>query len=309
MIGTVSVTMKNFCGTRKVVGVSVPLTIFLWALLSGGSGVLATAQDGNSGLVRNETEHGWVDWTNGVIRARGLGVPPDNAVNATHAHEMAKRAGRVVAYRNLLEIVEGIHVDSHTLVKNYMVESDTINTQVKGIVHGARVTEEKSFPDGSYLVTVEMKIEGGLQQTVVPASKEPPVSPFAQKAATIEELQEVNGGAVLVYTGLVVDAQGLGVQQTMTPKLLMEDGRVVYGPEWVDPQTNPRPTVVGYVKGIPNAKSHERVITAPLVVKALRVSQDNPSDLIISDADAQTLHLVPDHVAFLKKAKVLVVLD
>ena len=89
----------------------------------------------------------------------------------------------------------------------------------------------------------------------------------------------------------------------------MKDGRVVYGAEWVDPEVTQQRTVVGYVKGIPSAKSHERVITVPLVVKALGVDVNNPSDLVISDADAQTLHLIPEHVAFLRKAKVIVVLE
>ena len=273
---------------------------FCFGLLS------AEGLDAEPGIVEMTFEHGTVDWSNGVIRAMGLGVPPDNAVNATHAHEMAKRAGRVVALRNLLEIVEGIHVDSHTLVKNYMVESDTINTKVKGLVHGARVTEEKALPDGSYQVTVEMKLSGDFQKTVLPArEREPdPVKFVGQVSSGVES----RSSDILIYTGLIVDAQGLDVKQTMAPKLLMEDGRVVYGPEWVDPDVIGQQTVVGYVNDIPNAKSHHRVIAAPLVVKALRVDSSNPSDLVISDADAQTLHMVPEHVAFLKKAKVLVVL-
>jgi hypothetical protein len=279
--------------------------IVVLGLLSSG---LSSARplDAESGMVEVTFENGTVDWSNGVIRAVGLGVPPDNAVNATHAHEMAKRAGRVVAYRNLLEIVEGIHVDSHTLVKNYMVESDTINTKVQGLVHGARVTEEKALPDGSYQVTVEMKLSGDFQRTVLPTREREPDPLKFTKQASLKN--EPSADTIIVYTGLVIDAQGLDVQQTMTPKLLMEDGRVVYGAEWVDPEVAQEQTVVGYVNGIPNAKSHQRVIATPLVVKALRVDTANPSDLVISEADAQTLHMVPEHVAFLKKAKVLVVL-
>ena len=279
----------------------VVLGLFCFGLYS------AKPIDAGSGVVEVTFDHGMVDWSNGVIRAVGLGVPPDNAMNATHAHEMAKRAGRVVAYRNLLEIVEGIHVDSHTLVKNYMVESDTINTKVKGIVHGARVTQEKALPDGSYQVTVEMKLAGDFQKTVLPPREREPDPLKFQKISAPKN--NSSSPEVLVYTGLVVDAQGLNVKQTMSPKLLMEDGRVAYGAEWVDPEVAQHQTVVGYVSGIPNATSHERVIAAPLVVKALRVDAANPSDLVISDADAQTLHLVPEHVAFLKKAKVLVVLQ
>jgi len=282
-------------------------TFFLLVVGLLGVGLLgARSLDAESGMVEVTFEHGKVDWSNGVIRAVGLGVPPDNAVNATHAHEMAKRAGRVVALRNLLEIVEGIHVDSHTLVKNYMVESDTINTKVQGLVHGARVTEEKALPDGSYQVTVEMKVSGDFQRTVLPAREhEPdPLKIVAQAASNVGS----RSSDILIYTGLIVDAQGLDVQQTLAPKLLMEDGRVVYGSEWVDPEVIQQTTVVAYVNNIPSAKTHQRVIAAPLVVRALRVDESNPSDLVISDADAQTLHGIPEHVSFLKKAKVLVVL-
>ncbi len=281
---------------------------FVMVLLLCGNGLFnAQSLDARQGLVQVQAEHGFVDWSNGVIRAVGLGVPPDTAANARHAHEMAKRAGRVVAYRNLLEIVEGIHVDSHTLVKNYMVESDTVNTKVRGMVHGARVIEEKAFPDGSYQVTVEMALSGDFQRTVIPPRKHAPDPlKFSKNLGSIETQ---NAADITVYTGLVVDAQGLDVKKTMAPKLLMEDGRVAYGAEWVDPEVVQQQTVVGYVHGISNAKLHRRVIATPLVIKALRVDPEHPSNLVISDADAQTLHMVPDHLAFLKKAKVLVVLQ
>lgn len=299
--------MRTRINFQKRISELVVPTFFVGALGLLCLGLLnARNLDAESGMVEVTFENGTVDWSNGVIRAVGLGVPPDNAVNATHAHEMAKRAGRVVALRNLLEIVEGIHVDSHTLVKNYMVESDTINTKVQGLVHGARVTEEKGLPDGSYQVTVEMKISGDFQRTVLPPREhEPDPLKFVAQATS-------NFGSrspdILIYTGLIVDAQGLEVQQTLSPKLLMEDGRVVYGSEWVDPEVIQQTTVVAYVNNIPSAKTHQRVIAEPLVVKALRVDESNPSDLVISDADAQTLHGIPDHVSFLKKAKVLVVL-
>lgn len=261
----------------------------------------------DSGVVEVAFENGKVDWSNGMIRAVGLGFPSKKAKNAAHAQATAKRAGRIVAYRNLLEIVEGIHVDSHTLVKNFMVESDTINTKVQGMVRGARVTEEKSLADGSYEVTVEMKMSGSFQNTVLPPrERDPEPLTFAEKSLSTNIS---NSPEVLVYTGLIVDAQGLDVEQTISPRLIMEDGRVVYGAEWVDPKVTQQQTVVGYIKGIPNAITHERVVAVPLVVKALRVDTKNPSDLVIGDADAQTLHLTPEHVAFLRQAKVLVVLE
>ena len=113
----------------------------------------------------------------------------------------------------------------------------------------------------------------------------------------------------IVYTGLVIDAQGLLIQEALSPKVLMKDGRVVYGSEWVNPEIAQKESVVGYVRGIKAAQTHSRVISKPFVVKAVGVEGDNKTDLVISDEDAQLLHVVPEHMEFLEKAKVLVVLD
>ena len=89
----------------------------------------------------------------------------------------------------------------------------------------------------------------------------------------------------------------------------MEDGRVVYGAEWIDAEIVKKENVVGYVRGVKAAKVNNRVISTPLVIKAIRVAGENKTDIVISDEDAQLLHVVPEHMEFLEKAKVLVVLD
>jgi hypothetical protein len=282
---------------------AVTLSLALvWGITFGALGIPLAEQIGTgSRVVEVKTAHGSIDWgENGVIRAVGIGVQPIDAVNATHAREMAKRAATVVARRNLLEIVQGIHVDSRTTVKNYMVEKDVINNKVQGIVKNARIIKEQEFPDGSWQVTVEMKLRGELQSAVVPSGSERPQPiPFG-----ITESKEN-----LIFTGLVINAKGLEVQEALSPKILMEDGRVVYGAEWVNPETPKDQGLVGYIRGIQDAKSHERVTATPFVVKALRVTGGNKTDLVISDADAQTLHVVPEHLEFLENARVLVVLD
>jgi hypothetical protein len=64
-----------------------------------------------------------------------------------------------------------------------------------------------------------------------------------------------------------------------------------------------------YVPDPPSAEAHPRVTNTPLMVKALRAEGKQHTDLVIRDADAQTIHGVPEHFAFLKNAKVLIILD
>jgi hypothetical protein len=285
----------------KRMGVLVVGGMVLGYLTITGSGQLGAENlEGEESIVMVSESNGRIDWSNGVVQATGMGFPSPDVGNARLAEEGAKRAATVVARRNLLEIVQGIVVDSHTVVKNFMVEQDVINNKVQGIVKNSQVVKEERLPDGGYQVTLQMPLKGELSSLVVPSRQSTPKTHFEVKPAQSHDL---------VYTGLVIDAQGLQVKEALSPKVLMEDGRVVYDSEWVDPEIAQKENVVGYVRGVKAAQTNNRVISRPLVVKALRIEGDNKTDIVISDEDAQLLHVVPENMEFLEKAKVLVVLD
>jgi len=108
-----------------------------------------------------EQAHG-MDWRSGSISAVGIGVPPQNVNHPAKARAMACRAAKVDALRNLLETTQGVRIDSQTLVKDAMVESDLIRTTVQGIVKGARVSNQQYREDGSCEITAVMPIAGDL---------------------------------------------------------------------------------------------------------------------------------------------------
>jgi len=285
----------------KRMGVLVMGGMVLGYLSIAGIGQLAAENLAEEeSIVMVSQLNGSIDWSNGIVQATGMGFPNPDVGNARLGEEGAKRAATVVARRNLLEIVQGIVVDSHTVVKNFMVEQDVINNKVQGIVKNSQVVKEERLPDGGYRVTLQMPLKGEFSTLVVPSRQSKPKPQFEPKPAQSQDL---------VYTGLVIDAQGLSVNEALSPKVLMEDGRVVYSSEWVDPEIAQKENVVGYVRGVKAAQTNGRVITRPLVVKALGVAGDHKTDIVISDEDAQLLHVVPENMEFLEKAKVLVVLD
>ena len=112
-----------------------------------------------------------------------------------------------------------------------------------------------------------------------------------------------------LYTGLVINARGLGVKPCLNPKIYMEDGRVAYGVEWVDRESFEEKGIVGYSSPQNDFDRNPRVTHKPLIIKAIGVKGGSQTDLVIDTADAQTLHLVPEHLEFLKRGRVLVVLD
>lgn len=280
----------------------IGLTLF--SLFSGIAVITHGSGEGAGHYTTMVTPNGRANWTTGVVTAKGIGIPPKNPASALQAKEMAKSAAWAVALRNLLEVVKGVHVDSTTTIENFITKNDEVRTRVEGIVKGARLVNEHELPDGSYETTVEMKLTGDLSGVVLqkPSPRTDPL-PRYHKAVTDGRT------ASRSYTGLVVDARGTGAQAALAPRILNEQGDEAYSAAYVEQRHVVEQGIAVYVADLPSAQANPRVTDTPLMIKALRATGRNRTDLVVSDADAQTVHGVPEHFKLLKQAKVLVVLD
>src|SRR5512147_2875931 len=180
------------------------ITFLVFTAGTAAAQLVGTIKD----VIETTGSSGKIDWTTGVITSVGIGAPPAQPANAAQARAMAERAAQVVAYRNLLEAVKGVRIDATTTVENFMVTSDVIRTQVSGFVQGAMVMDKKYMSDGSVEVTVGMKLTGALADTLLP--KTPPAPPTG--------IVTTPGATGQAFTGLIIDARGLGVRPAMAPK-------------------------------------------------------------------------------------------
>ena len=248
---------------------------------------------------------GAVNWSAGYIEALGIGAPADKSIGKANARPMALRAAKIDAYRNLLEITKGVRVDSTTTIKDFTVESDVINTQVDGLVKGAVIVDQQYMSDGTVEVRIRMPLYGNLSQVIIPASIEkrkdlrPPAAPAAPAPA----------GPPMTYTGLVIDARGIAARPAMSPRVFDEDGKEVYGSANVDREYAVQQGMSGYARDLTAAQSNQRVTNSPVTVKALKTSGAGKADLVISNADAQQIRASADNASFMKKCRVMIVLD
>jgi hypothetical protein len=250
---------------------------------------------------------GSVNWSAGYIEAVGIGAPSDKSIGKANARPMAMRAAKVDAYRNLLEITKGVQVDSATSVKDFTVESDVINTQVNGLVKGAVVVDQQYMSDGTVEVRLRMPLYGNLAQIIMPlAMAKPPVEPAPSAPAVTAPAAPA---APVAYTGMVVDARGIQARPAMSPRVYDEDGKEVYGSANVDREYAVQQGMSGYARDLTAAQSNQRVTASPITVKALRTNGPGKSDLIISNADAQQIRASAENMTFMKKCRVMVVLD
>ena len=259
-------------------------------------------------FIEQITPNGYVNWTTGMATATGLGVPPRNAVSAMQSKEMTRAAAWSVALRNLLEVVKGIQVDSHTTVQNYITTNTEVQTRVDGLVQGAKLVREHELPTGEFETTAQIKMAGQLSEFVLPKGP--------QITSPIARFQQVPPPAKpkIPYTGLLIDARGTGARAALAPRILTQEDEI-YGPSFVDPKFISGPSVAEpgriawYFTDEAKAREHYKVTANPLVIKALRATGENSTDLVIEETKAEYLETLPEHRAFFSQAKVLIIVD
>ncbi|MEW5773119.1 MAG: hypothetical protein AB1916_06295 [Thermodesulfobacteriota bacterium] len=293
---------------RRVL-VMLPVVLVLWAALP------ALARDPAPGAYLEKVSGGRIDWEAGVVYATGLGVPPRGARSAAEARAMAARAATVVARRNLLEVIKGVQVDSTTTVENFMVVSDTVVNEVQGFLQNSVVQDATYLSDGAVEVTVAVPLRGALAGAIIPPaipfaprSSAPPAAPVEPKPIP-EAVRPETPAAPAPPTGLLVDAKGLGARPAMTPRILDQSGREVFGSALVSREFAIQQGMAGYAKDPAAAAANPRVGGNPLKVKALAVQGPSGADLVIADADAARVREAEAAAKFLEKCRVMIVLD
>jgi len=292
--------------------------VIIGLILCAGNGLAEESKDGKvdqsewTKIIESKVTHqvgdkGLINYQDGYIEAVGIGAPPEQSYGKPNARPMALRAAQVDAYRNLLETVQGVQIDSKTTVKDFVVESDVINTAISGMVKGAQVVKKEYLSDGTVEVTVRMPLSG-VAKAIIPQAiaddkkedmKDHKPAPFSKKPAPKDE----------VYTGLVVDGRGLSGRPAMSPKIFDENGAEVYGTLIVKKDFAVQQGICGYARDLDAAQANARVTANPLIVKAIRAQGAGMTEFIVSNDDARKIRSAKENLVFLQKCRVMVVLD
>ena len=265
-----------------------------------------------------QVDNGAMNYSNGFVVATGIGAISPLAQNPGMARATAVRAAKVDAMRNLLEAVMAITVSSETTVRGAAIENDVVKTSVEGMVRGARMRDIDGDGRGSnsdirYLsdtsIEIEMEVHmSGISEVILPpAGYAPaPVAGGAPASATPAAPAAPRPGTV---TGLIVDARGLGLRPAMSPKIVDQNGGVVYGPGNFTREFAVKFGVAGYSKNLEQAEQDPRVVGNPLVVKGVGVQGANKADLVIAAGDVSRVRGADNSGKFLSNCKVMILID
>lgn len=244
-----------------------------------------------------------VDWTKGAeseVTAIGLGYPPENVGN--RGNVLARRAAMVDAYRLLAETIQGVQIDSETTIESMVLQSDTVKARVDALVQGARVIDEGANEDGSYFVKMTIPLFGvgkSVANAVLPEATKDVVPQAVSKVdektspLTKEEIKEVKS---VKYTGVIVDASGMGLEPTFSPVIYDTNGRVIYGMQNIDKDLAISKGMVEYATDLQAATGGAtRAGANPLVINATTikggVNSINPVNVVVSVEDGDKILL------------------
>ncbi|MDX8414405.1 MAG: hypothetical protein R8J85_09995 [Mariprofundales bacterium] len=250
---------------------------------------------------------GSINWTTGEVHAKGIGVPPERYLKyPARARAMAVRAARVGALSNLLEQLQGVRVDAQTVVKDMAVDSQLIRTQASGVInHATMVGKPHYMEDGSVEVEMAVNYRQSLAPVVMAAIREKGQNHDADKksvAPSKPQVDEVQSSTAI--TGLVIDARGLGMQPSMAPKVLAENGSVLFSALLAEGQ--PADGLVAYATSPDDANVRVKVGDHPMVIRAVKVR--NFGDVVISEEKAKVLDETGGFSAVIRGAKVAIIL-
>ena len=287
---------------------------FLLALILVFSSFLSAQWGWGSDDAVVEVDNGAMNYSNGWITATGIGGISPLAQNEGMARGMAVRAAKVDAMRNLLETVLAVAVTSETSVRGAAVENDVIKTKVKGMVKGARIRDinedgRHDTNDFRYLSDTSIEIEMEIHMSGISSIVLPPAGYAEAQAGVAPPSAGTSAPISGSTTGLIIDARGVGARPAMSPKIVDQNGGVVYGPSSFTRDYAIKFGVAGYSKDIETAKSDPRVVGNPLIVRGIGVQGSNGTDIVVANGDAATIRRAESSGKVLSSCKVMIILD
>jgi hypothetical protein len=249
-----------------------------------------------------------------VILFAGEAVGNPSAVSPAQREQGAKRAAEVMAQRAVAEYLNGFALVGDTLVKDGMLQYDSVRSAVSGVVKGVQVVcKDYSKENDSAVVIVKLGMHGpqGFGSAIYQKMfKDPELK---------KSLTEVDGKQAPKYKhkvepqdekydGLIIDASEQNFKPALFNRIFSSKKELLYDPSRVSQKVLVEQGCGEYTNTVEKAKAAlvSRGIKNPLIVKA--TGTVSAADLQVSDQDAVTIFSANQKASFLEGAKVAFVL-
>ncbi|GEM_PF-1476409 len=246
------------------------------------------------------SRHDWLTpnlFPSEAIEAVGVAPYPANAPSRAQARAQARRAAILDAQRQLVEQLYGVNIVSNSRLNERGLQ-ENVHASAQGMVQGAQIVAERDWGD-SYEVTLRWT---------------PPAQPSSAPPAPLPEPLDPPYFVTPMpadpraYTGVVIDARGLGLQPSMSPRIRDAYGNILWGNMEIDPQTVIEYGLAGWARtesDLNHSTLRSRLGEYPLWIKAIGVQGAARNEVILSQEDAERLLFQNSRSRFLNRLAVV----
>jgi len=261
---------------------------------------------------------GSINWTRAMVTATGSGLLNDIDRQADPGREYDLAYQQAV--QNLKQTLRRLRLNNKNSILDFFAEQTQKRAQLKSeeMTASAKVVNTAQNPDGGIAVTLEMNLYGGFSQLMLPSDvrQVDSITSLNNRDRASYNPNQVQSAQYRgketkpdAYSGLIVDARGIGASPSMVPVLVDENGQEIYGPAYVSREFAVQNGMCRYIRGVDNSYALPRVAPNPMLVKGLRAVSKGDCDIVISNADASRLRGVSSHLEFLKQCRVVIIID
>ncbi|CCK82537.1 conserved uncharacterized protein [Desulfobacula toluolica Tol2] len=246
-------------------------------------------------------ENGAINWSTGKITAIGKASPEDNRKGS---HKSVPGSARADANRQIIEILKQIKINAALTVGEYASKNDFILAGMEKTARDAIIMNQYYTSALAVEIMIETSMFGGFLQLVLPEDilQIPIINPIIQ-----QENIKVRG--YNFYTGLIIDARGLGVEPVLNPVVVSEQGHEIYSFVFISREFAVQNGVCKYLCSMDQALKDKRTGLHPLVLTGLRKQEKPNATIVISMSDYRLLEKATERHTFLKECRVIIVKD
>lgn len=197
--------------------------------------------------------NGWIDWKNGTIYGIGRAYLSKNRNN----RPLTKGTAGVVASGNIVKLASGLHLDDTATLKNLGAGKVSINLQafIRDREFKSILVDNDGDPYFEVTKVAEMKGISGLTARLLNYLAKDPV----WRELPIRSPEPGTDSAPGEGPWLLIDARNLPggsqVQPALFPKIVSQDGKVVYSVKEVEEQALVSRGMVSYVATVAGGRS------------------------------------------------------
>jgi Protein of unknown function, DUF400. len=198
----------------------------------------------------------------------------------------ARQAAILDAQQQLVEQLYGVQVTATRRKSNQRIDEDIV-VHTEGVLRGARIVAERDRGD---LYEVRMRWTPPSGAGALPQPERQPALPKPTPVGTppTRHAPRIPMG----YTGVVIDARGLGLQPSMSPRLRDAYGNTLWGNLEIAPEVVIEYGLAGWARTEAELKHpnlRARIGENPLWIRAIRVQGVGRNEVILDSADAERL--------------------